>query len=118
MDANRRNFFARLATMGAAMTAGVKSLSAQARPASPKPANGMPAMPGMDHSQHADTPAAPAAAKVANQTDSSTVEPFLPVLTPDLGRLPYKLVDGVKEFYLIAEVVNTKLVPERPLTAW
>lgn len=118
MDANRRNFFARLVTMGAAMTAGVKSLSAQARPASPKPANGMPAMPGMDHSQHADTPAAPAAAKVANQTDSSTIEPFLPVLTPDLGRLPYKLVDGVKEFNLIAEVVNTKLVPERPLTAW
>jgi len=79
----------------------------------------MPAMPGMDHSQHAEAPATPAAAaKVVNQTDSSTVEPFLPVLTPDLGRLPYKLVDGVKEFNLIAEVVNTKLVPERPLTAW
>ncbi|MEO8338124.1 MAG: multicopper oxidase domain-containing protein [Nitrospirota bacterium] len=113
MDTNRRNFFARLATMSAAMAAGVKSLSAQVRPASPKPANGMPAMPGMDHSQHAAPPAAPAAA-----TDSSTVEPFLPVLTPDLGRLPYKLVDGVKEFNLIAEVVTTKLVPERPLTAW
>jgi FtsP/CotA-like multicopper oxidase with cupredoxin domain/Cu/Ag efflux protein CusF len=81
MNANRRDFFARLVTAGAAVTAGVKSLAGQ-------------------------TPAA------------DTTEPFLPVVTPDLGRLPYTLVDGVKEFNLIAEVVTSRLVPDRPITAW
>ncbi len=38
--------------------------------------------------------------------------------TPDLPKLPYKLVDGVKEFHLIAEVVETELMPGRPMTAW
>ena len=87
MNANRRDFFARLMTAGAAITAGAKALKGQ-------------------------TPNA----KIAAQSDSS--EPYLPVVTPDLGRLPYKSVDGVKEFNLIAEVVNTLLVPERPMTAW
>ncbi len=87
MSANRRDFFARLATLGAVATAGVKSLGGQ-------------------------TPAA----KTAPASESA--EPFLPVATPDLGRLPYKLVDGVKEFNLVAEVVNSHLVPERSITAW
>ncbi|MFN3327044.1 MAG: multicopper oxidase domain-containing protein [Bryobacteraceae bacterium] len=40
------------------------------------------------------------------------------VVTPDLPDLPYKLVDGVKEFHLIAEPVRTELVPGRPMDAW
>ena len=94
MSANRRDFFARLVTMGAAMTAGVKSLAGQ------------------------NAPRNTTAAKVSSPSDSSAAEPFLPVVTPDLGKLPYKLVDGVKEFNVIAEVVNSELVPGRPLTAW
>ncbi len=54
------------------------------------------------------TKAAPAQRKAVN----------LPLLTPDLPKLPYKLVDGVKEFHLIAEVVETELMPGRPMTAW
>ena len=105
----------RVAALGATFAAGVRSLAAQARPASPKPANGMPAMPGMDHSQHTETKAPPSVVtKVVNPTGPSTVEPFLPVVTPDLGRLPYRLVDGVKEFNLVAEVVHTKLVDWHP----
>lgn len=42
----------------------------------------------------------------------------LPVDAPDLTKLTYKLVDGVKEFHLIAEVVNTEFLPGRPVTAW
>jgi Cu/Ag efflux protein CusF len=56
------------------------------------------------------------AAKTAPNPDST--EPFLPVVAPDLGRLPYKLVDGVKEFNLIAEVVKSRLVSDRAITAW
>lgn len=40
------------------------------------------------------------------------------VVTPDLPKLPYRMVDGVKEFHLIAEVVETDLVVGRPMTAW
>ncbi len=42
----------------------------------------------------------------------------LPLVTPDLPKLPYKMVDGYKEFHLIAEVVETELMPGRPMTAW
>ena len=42
----------------------------------------------------------------------------VPVQTPDLPKLPYRLVNGVKEFHLIAEIVETELVPGRPMTAW
>ena len=42
----------------------------------------------------------------------------IPVSLPDLPKLPFKLVNGVKEFHLIAEVVQTELMPGRPMTAW
>lgn len=42
----------------------------------------------------------------------------VPLVTPDLPKLPYKMVDGFKEFHLIAEVVETELMPGRPMTAW
>jgi hypothetical protein len=38
--------------------------------------------------------------------------------TPDLRSLPYKVVDGVKEFRLVAEVVRTELLPGRIVDAW
>lgn len=72
----RRNFFARLATAGAALLT---------------PATAQPTRP---------------AAKP------------VPVDTPDLAKLPHRMVDGVKEFHLIAEVVETELMPGRPMTAW
>lgn len=87
MNANRRDFFTRVATLSAAVTAGVKSLVGQI----------------------------PAAGAVPQR---DPIEPFLSVLAPDLIRLPHRLVDGVKEFNLIAEVVHSRLLPERPITAW
>ena len=121
MNANRRDFFTTLTTLAAAFTAGVKSMAAQSRRTNP-PAGAQTAMPGMDHSQHAPALPANAAptvmAKATTAVAPTAVEPFVPVQTPDLGRLPFKMADGVKEFNLVAEVVQTHLVPERPMTAW
>ncbi len=38
--------------------------------------------------------------------------------TPDLGKLPWRMVNGVKEFHLIAEVVHTELVRGRAMDGW
>ena len=122
METNRRDIFTRIATLGAAFITGVKSLKAQSRRTT-QPAGAQSSMPGMDHSQHMQIPSAASAvpnvaANAAVPATNGAVEPFLPVHTPDLGKLPYKMVDGVKEFNLVAEVVHTHLVPERPMTAW
>ena len=42
----------------------------------------------------------------------------IPVEMPDLSKLPHKMVDGVKEFNLIAEVVRTEFAPGRLVDAW
>lgn len=38
--------------------------------------------------------------------------------TPDLPKLPFEVVDGVKEFHLTAEVVRTQFAPGRAVDAW
>jgi FtsP/CotA-like multicopper oxidase with cupredoxin domain len=42
----------------------------------------------------------------------------LPIETPDLPKLPWKMVDGVKEFRLTAEVVRTEFIPGRVVDGW
>lgn len=119
MSTNRRSFFARMAAASAGILASTKSLAAQTKK-SPPPATaplGQTNMPSMDHSQHIQQPPPSVAAK--NMTENNVPsEAFAPVVTPDLPKLAYKMVDGIKEFNLIAEVVNTHLIPERPMTAW
>ena len=44
--------------------------------------------------------------------------PVLPVLTPDVPDLPFRLANGVKEFHLIAEPVKQELMPGRVLNLW
>ncbi len=39
---------------------------------------------------------------------------FVPVHTPDLGKLPYKVENGVKVFHLIAEPVKRQFLPASP----
>ena len=41
-----------------------------------------------------------------------------PFFTPDLGKLEPRLIDGVKEFHLTADVVEAEIAPGRKLTAW
>ena len=111
----RRAFFTRLATASAALWAGRNAAGQKPDPhaghAAPQQAK-PPAMPNMlGHTM----PTAPAKADphAAHRTNAN-----LPVEVPDLPKLPFKMVDGVKEFHLIAEVVETELMPGRPLTAW
>jgi FtsP/CotA-like multicopper oxidase with cupredoxin domain len=42
----------------------------------------------------------------------------IPVETPDVPKLPWKIVDGAKEFRLIAEPVHKDLMPGRPIDVW
>jgi manganese oxidase len=42
----------------------------------------------------------------------------VPVETPDLPKLPYQLVDGVKEFHLTAEPVKTDFLPNKQVDVW
>ncbi len=66
--------------------------------------------PPADHAAHGQTmPAASTTSKPAAN---------IPVEMPDLPKLPYKMVDGVKEFNLVAEVVRTEFMPGRPVDAW
>lgn len=44
--------------------------------------------------------------------------PPLPVVAPDLTDLPYKMVDGFKEFHLHAEVVKRELLPDHQMNHW
>jgi len=44
--------------------------------------------------------------------------PAVPVITPDIGDLPFTMDNGVKEFHLIAEPVKQTIVPGRTLDLW
>ena len=119
----RRTFFARLASVGAALWAGRSAAGEQqadphAGHAAPVPAQVAkpPAPPPPPHSLAGHTmPATPAADPHAGHRLGGS---SLPVEMPDLPKLPFKMVDGFKEFHLIAEVVETQLMPGRPMTAW
>jgi FtsP/CotA-like multicopper oxidase with cupredoxin domain len=51
---------------------------------------------------------------------SSLPAPGHPLLieAPDLPKLPWKMVDGAKEFHLIAEPVRVEFVPGRAIDVW
>jgi manganese oxidase len=43
---------------------------------------------------------------------------IVPVETPDVSQLPWKMVDGAKEFHLIAEPVKQELIPGKIANLW
>src|SRR5262249_12635679 len=43
---------------------------------------------------------------------------YLPVETPDVPKLPWRMEGGVKVYHLVAEPVSTQFVPWRPVNAW
>src|SRR5436190_23674783 len=45
-------------------------------------------------------------------------EPPVPVVTPDLPRLPWKLVNGVKEFHLVARHTRREFLPGAWMDVW
>jgi FtsP/CotA-like multicopper oxidase with cupredoxin domain len=56
------------------------------------------------HEHHQPAPAAPGKAAIFE--------------TPDLAKLPSKIVDGVREFHLVAEPVRTEFHPGRVVDGW
>jgi len=40
------------------------------------------------------------------------------VETPDVPQLPWRVVDGAKEFHLVAEPVKRRLIPGREMQVW
>ena len=101
---DRRDFFGRIASVGAGLWAGRKATAQQ-----PQSMPGMPGMPG--HTMPATT-----VSKDRGTTHGG--EGRMAVDLPDLPNLPYKMIDGVKEFKLTAEVVRTEFVPGRVVDAW
>ncbi|MBC8166501.1 MAG: copper oxidase [Bryobacteraceae bacterium] len=96
----RRDFFKRFAGMGAAFWAGARAAAAQQH------------QHGQDHASR------PLPQKASGPASGGNLASGVPVETPDLPKLPHKMVDGWKEFHLIAEVVQTELVPGRVMHAW
>lgn len=111
----RRDFFRRLAGMAGAFWAGGKAAIAQQH------------QHGHDHSSHVKQPnkMGQSIDAMNGNTTASSGPPSVgkpvfnvPVETPDLPKLSFQMVDGWKEFHLIAEVVETELVPGRKMHAW
>lgn len=97
MARDRRDFF-RKALFGAGLLAGSKALASQ---------HGE----GMQHSRtksarHSAEEAIPAAGG------------FLPVETPDMPKLPWKMENGVKVFHLVAEPVKREFLPGKTFDVW
>ncbi len=44
--------------------------------------------------------------------------PYTPVVTPNGSTLPWKMVDGVKEFHLTAEAIEWEVAPGMTIKAW
>jgi FtsP/CotA-like multicopper oxidase with cupredoxin domain len=49
---------------------------------------------------------------------SQTTTPYAPVVTPNGASLPWRMVDGVKEFHLIAEPVKREFAPGMTVNCW
>ena len=113
MGTNRRSFFARLASSAAGVWAGSKAVAQQNQSAPPA---GPPA--GMQHNMPGMTMPQPAGQRTSATGAPTKAAGNLAVELPDLPKLPYKMVDGVKEFNLIAEVVHTEFAPGRSVDAW
>lgn len=120
----RRAFLQRVAQLGAGLWAGGKAVAQQDHNM-PMSGNQRMSNTGDARQPNASGQAAGVEQGVARgltrppSEAPSKVKAFnMPVQTPDLPKLPYKLVDGWKEFNLIAEPVRTEFVPGRPVDAW
>jgi len=65
------------------------------------------------HHQHTDR-----GAKQGAPTDQPPAANIIPVETPDVPKLPYKVENGVKVFHLVAEVIEREFLPGKTVHAW
>jgi manganese oxidase len=107
MSRNRRDFFRR-ALLGAGTLAGANAWARQQ-------GQNMPQGMEMQH-MHMNMPQV--TRRQSTSPKDETGGPFLPVETPDVPKLPYKLENGVKVFHLIAEPVKREFLPGSTVDAW
>jgi FtsP/CotA-like multicopper oxidase with cupredoxin domain len=67
------------------------------------------------HEGHATPPTQPA---TATHEPGQAGRDYTPVITPDGASLPWKIVDGVKVYHLIAEEVEHEFAPGLRATTW
>jgi manganese oxidase len=103
MSKNRRNFFRQIGSLGAGLVVGQKALAQEGPHAQ------------MEHMQHFQAQPPKKAAHIQTESSQSS---YLPVETPDVPKLPWKMVDGVKEFRLIAEPLRREFVPGKVVDVW
>jgi FtsP/CotA-like multicopper oxidase with cupredoxin domain len=72
--------------------------------------------------EHPQVPAAPPKSPVPDQRPVATPQSFgtgvVPVVTPDVPLMPWRLENGVKVFNIAAELVRTEFLPGRIVDAW
>jgi FtsP/CotA-like multicopper oxidase with cupredoxin domain len=103
MSKHRRDFFRRIGSMGAGLVVVGQASQSQESP----------------HSHHHHDHSQRASPKRTSKTAPEPVfAPAIPVETPDVPKLPWWIVDGAKEFHLVAEPVRTEFVPGRVVDAW
>ncbi|MGB7281354.1 MAG: copper oxidase [Candidatus Acidiferrum sp.] len=108
MSGTRRRFFQDAAFLGAGFLGLSEALRASPQVSDPEPAREIER--GWHHSpygNHKKKEAAPAA-----------LDPFLPMITPDVVDLPFEMDGAVKVFELIAEPVTRKIAPFKTIEAW
>jgi FtsP/CotA-like multicopper oxidase with cupredoxin domain len=97
MNSGRRNFLRGLATVAGAATASQAAAQHVHPPAPP--------------ATRRDDPAPPV-------SPGSLAPGVVPVVTPDVPRMPWRLENGVKVFEISAEHVRTQFIPGRWVDAW
>ncbi len=73
-----------------------------------------------DHKDHKGqaTGAESPPSQTKSQPSDSTNLPYTPVITPNGSTLPWKMVDGVKEFHLVVEEIEWEISPGMKIKAW
>src|SRR6202165_520182 len=117
MSSNRRDFFTKLSSLSASIFAGRGLLSAQQ-------ANAQSDISQMDHMQHGkmqhpSSTQPSAQVRVSPGVNTNAGAPgSVPVMTVDIGDLPFRMDNGVKVFNLIAEPVKQLIIPGRTFDLW
>jgi len=90
---NRRDFLRNTFGLGAGLIAAPRVFAAQQKSGS-----------GMDMEHMGHSP--------------QRIGRIVPVETPDVPQLPWRMVDGAKELHLVAEPVKRRLMPGRDMEVW
>ncbi len=109
MDRTRRNFLQGAAIFGAGML-GKRTVAAQEGEQKEHGKMQEPSGSNTDHRAHMR--------EETQQRLPAERAGFLPIVTPDIPDLPYKMENGVKVFHLIAEPVKRQLVPFKMMEVW